>query len=155
MTTVTRRARDDQSECARPADRIVIVTLLGVVIAIVARGVFARAVPVLTLAPDHGRSVALATRRLRRWWRALALTVATAASTVAVAIATDGGFSDAAAAVVQGPRRLLTTEWPSPVEPSSWQPSHCSSPSRPPQRPCSPTAAGGGSYRSSRSRSPR
>jgi hypothetical protein len=103
---------------ATGAIRIVIVTLLGVVIAIVARGVFARAVPVLTLAPITVGLVALATRRLRRWWRALALTVATAASTVAVAIATDGGFSDAAAAAVQGPRRLLTTEWPSPVEPS-------------------------------------
>ena len=98
--------------------RIVIVTLLGVVVAVIAGGVFARVLPALTLPPLVVGTAALVSRRHHRWWRAAALVVATAASTIAVAIVMDGGVGDAAAAVVRGPRRVLTTEWPSPVEPS-------------------------------------
>ena len=100
------------------AIRIVIVTLLGIVVAVIAGGAFARVLPALVVPPLAVGTVALVSRRLRRWWRAAVLAVAAAASTVAVAVATGGGIGDAAVAVVRGPRRVLTTEWPSPVEPS-------------------------------------
>jgi hypothetical protein len=98
--------------------RVVIVTLMGVVIAIVAGGVFDRVLPSLVIPPVTVGVTAFASRRLRRRWRAVALALAASASAVVVARMNDGGLGDTVDAVVRGPRRLLTTEWPSPVEPS-------------------------------------
>lgn len=100
------------------AARIVVVTLMGVLLAAIGGGVFARTLPELTIAPLTVGAAALVTRRLSRSWRAATLVVAVAAGTVAVAFASGGTIGDAALAVVRGPRRLLSTEWPSPIEPS-------------------------------------
>ncbi|HSJ92370.1 MAG TPA: transglutaminase-like domain-containing protein [Ilumatobacter sp.] len=98
--------------------RIAAVTLMGVVIAVMAAGIFDHLLPVLALSPLAVGITALASRRLRRTWRAVALVLAAAASALATAVVEDGGPLDVAEAVLRGPRRLLTTEWPSPVEPS-------------------------------------
>ena len=98
--------------------RVVVVTLMAVVIAVIAGGIFDRVLPALGIPPLAVGAVTLATRGWRRTWRAIALALTTAASAVAVALLTDGGPGDVTRAVVRGPRRLLTTEWPSPVEAS-------------------------------------
>lgn len=98
--------------------RIVIVILMGLVVSVIAGGIFDRVLPALAVPVLVTGAAALASRSLRRWWRAVVLVAATAASAVAVAMLSDGGARDVATAVVRGPRRVLTTEWPSPVEPS-------------------------------------
>lgn len=98
--------------------RVVVVTSMALVIAVIAGGIFDRVLPALGVPPLALGAVTLATRGWRRSWRAAAIVLATAASAVTVALLADGGPRDVVRAVVHGPRRLLTTEWPSPVEAS-------------------------------------
>lgn len=98
--------------------RVAIVIAMGIVAALLAGGIFDRRLPVLALAPVVTGVVAFATARLRWLWRVLALSAAVSASMLTVVLFEGGEPRDAVDALVQGPRRLLTTEWPSPVEPS-------------------------------------
>ena len=98
--------------------RVVVATAMGMVVALVAGGIFDRFVVPLLLPPLAVGIATLATPGLRWIWRLGVLVGVTATSAIAVAFLSDGGVTDAAEAVVQGPRRVLTTEWPSPVEAS-------------------------------------
>ncbi|MFP5489542.1 MAG: transglutaminase-like domain-containing protein, partial [Acidimicrobiia bacterium] len=98
--------------------RIVTVTAMGAVIALIACGIFDRVVPTLLLPPVLVGTSVLVARRLGRAWRAAVVGATAVASAIVVALLVDGGPRDAVEAVAFGPRRILSTEWPSPVEPS-------------------------------------
>lgn len=91
---------------------------MGSLLAVVAGGVFDQFLAELLIAPTIAGAAAIALRDRHRAPQAVGAVVSWVVATVAVALAAGGGPADAGSAVVEGPRRLLTTEWPSPVEPS-------------------------------------
>ncbi len=96
--------------------RVLLVIASGLVLAVVAGGVFDQFVPALVVPPllVGVTSLVFATRsRLVRHVATGAAVVVAAAASVA---ASGGSFSDATTGIWSGPRRLITTEWPSPVE---------------------------------------
>lgn len=110
--------RGDHRPATTDTARVAVVTSMGAVVAVIAGGIFDRFLPVLLVAPIAAGLVVLWTRRLRPAWRTFALLVTAAASSFVAIVVEGGGPSDVPGAIVQGPRRLLTTEWPSPAEPS-------------------------------------
>lgn len=63
-------------------------------------------------------AAALLVVRRRLLVRVPVLSVAVAVAVVGAVLAAGGSFADAGRSVVQGPRQLLTTEWPSPALPT-------------------------------------
>lgn len=98
--------------------RIAIVVLMGLTLSLVAGGVFDDFLPVLLVPPLVAGAAALAVTT-RRWpVRVMVAAGGVIGSTLLTAILAGGSWSDAFPGVLSGPRRLLTTEWPSPTEPS-------------------------------------
>jgi transglutaminase-like putative cysteine protease len=98
--------------------RIGLVTLLGVLLAVVAGGVFDGTQAPLFVVPVLVGPAALAVHR-RRWPARVGVALLAACGGVVLAVVLAGGsVGDAAEGVLRGPRRLLTTEWPSPSDPT-------------------------------------
>lgn len=94
--------------------RIVLVTAMCVVLAIVAGDIFDRLMPALIVPPLLCGLTALVVVRLS-WKFRLAASVAAVVLGVGAAVLLVGGsVADATVGIVAGPRRLLTTEWPTP-----------------------------------------
>lgn len=96
--------------------RIGVVTAMGVVAAVIAGGIFDQLLPILVVPPLAAGAVVVATRTAPPTWRAVSLALVTVATAILVAIAEGGEAIDGLAAFVDGPSRLLTTEWPSPLD---------------------------------------
>ncbi len=97
--------------------RTILITLMLVVVAAAASDVFDRSIRWLLFAPVATGGLGIVAAG-RGWGvRVGAAVGGVAASSLVVAIATGGGPTDAAEAFGAGPRRLLTTEWPSPDRP--------------------------------------
>ncbi len=90
----------------------------GIVLAVVAGDVFDRFLWQLMLAPLLPTAAALLHGE-RRWWSVAAIS-ATAVSigVISTVLAAGGSVGDVGRGAIRGPRLLLTTEWPSPTEPS-------------------------------------
>lgn len=110
--------RSNSAEAAAVVLRIGVVTTMGAALAVIAGAIFDELQPALFIPPVTVGLAAVLTRSAGRGWRIATAIATVAASAVVVALAVDGDIGDALRAVVNGPRRLLTTEWPSPVEPS-------------------------------------
>jgi len=104
------------------AVRVVLIAVMGAGLTIVAGNVFDRYAPSLLLAVGVAVVAVLAVARLPRpvplAARAIIVLVACGAAAVAVAVLAGGTFGDVVPRLVGGPRRLLTTEWPSPRDPT-------------------------------------
>lgn len=97
--------------------RIALVVAAAFVVALIAGGIFDRVLGALLLVPAFVGLVAIAVAGRSRLLR-----VVTLWGSVAIAVSTavwlsDGSLADATVGVWSGPRRLITTEWPSPVDP--------------------------------------
>ncbi len=97
--------------------RIALVVAAAFVVALIAGGIFDRILGALLLVPAFVGLVAIAVAGRSRLLR-----VVTLWGSVAIAVSTavwlsDGSLADATVGVWSGPRRLITTEWPSPVDP--------------------------------------
>lgn len=108
------RVTDPRTE----AVRVGVVTATGVVVGVISGGIFDRLLPVLLAVPVVAGAAAHLTRALRLPWRTLTLATVALASASLAAVVEGGRAGDGLVAVMEGPRRLLTTEWPSPVEPT-------------------------------------
>ncbi len=98
--------------------RVALILSIGLVLAVIAGDVFDRFLWGLLLAPPLPAVAALATRA-RRWSiRVAAITAAIATGVVAAVWSADGSLDAIGPGLTGGPRRLLTTEWPSPAEPT-------------------------------------
>ena len=97
--------------------RSLIAGLLGLVLAVLGGAVFDDVMWQLLAVPLVVTAAVIVTAR----WGSLGVVVGGATSvlvtTVAVAVATDGSITDAVPGVWRAPRRLLSTEWPSPADP--------------------------------------
>ena len=97
--------------------RIVLLTLMATIVAVAAGDVFDRIVAELVVVPVALGVTALVVTR-RSWPLRLTVMGVVAVASVAVTTLVAGGtVSDSLAAVSGGPRRLLSTDWPSPVRP--------------------------------------
>lgn len=95
--------------------RVVLAAVLGALLAIVASDAFDETqwplfAPVITVAV-----IALPVARQRLVIRVPLAVIAVLLGVVAAVLLAGGSFADAARAAVEGPRQLLTTEWPSPA----------------------------------------
>ncbi len=97
---------------------MLLVVMGAMVLSVMAGGVFDRFVPALLVSTliVGAASLALATHG-QRVRHALVVVVVIVAVFVAVLL-TGGSLGDATSGIWSGPRRLITTEWPSPVEPT-------------------------------------
>jgi hypothetical protein len=98
--------------------RIVLVGGIGLLLAVVAGGVFGNVEWPLLAGPVLVTLAAIAVRDRDRIWRATAAGTATIAAALVVVLAAGGSPADIVRGVVDGPSQLLTTEWPSPAVPS-------------------------------------
>lgn len=103
------------------AVRTVLVTAIAVGLTLLAGNVFDRFVPALLL-PVAAAVAAVTVAARVRWLGAIGrvalVVLAVGGTTVAVAAIAGGSFSDVIPRLADGPRRLLTTEWPSPRDPT-------------------------------------
>ena len=99
--------------------RISLITIMGLVIALLAGHVFDSFEPVLLIAPALPGIAAITTISLRRSILTGAALISVPLAVLACVIADGGSLDDATVGILDGPRKLLTTEWPSPVEPAS------------------------------------
>ncbi len=97
--------------------RVVLIGVTMTMIAVFASGVFDVAVPLLLLAAVIPCAVALAMVGRQGRLRFAAALGAVVGSVLLVVLLEGGSLSDVADAFVAGPRRLLSTDWPSPVRP--------------------------------------
>lgn len=118
VSRMVRRADQPVTDRVTALVRVGVVTAMGVVVGVIAGGIFDRMLPVLLVAPLVAGAAAHLTTAMRPLWRSLALVVVAMAVTTVAAVVEGGEPADGIVAVVEGPRRLLTTEWPSPVEPT-------------------------------------
>lgn len=104
----------------RPADvaRAGVLAAGGLTLAYLGAQVFAGRTPELVIAPILTSLVAVAVSRLGLWVRIVAGTASVVAATLLVALLAGGSMADAVPAPVDGPRLLLSTEWPSPLDPT-------------------------------------
>lgn len=103
----------------RPAPlRILLAGIGGLLLVIVAGGVFDRVEWSLVVGPPVVTIVAWALRGRARRWRLLGAIGAMASSATVAVVSSHGSAMDLLRGVVDGPRQLITTEWPSPVVPS-------------------------------------
>jgi transglutaminase-like putative cysteine protease len=102
--------------------RVALVTAIGLLLAILAGGVFDATRASLLVTPVVvGAAVAGSAVLARRGWSRLVRLVGVAVALVAgviVPVVLEGGGARSLVDVWRGPRQLLTTEWPSPVEPT-------------------------------------
>lgn len=96
--------------------RIVLVGLLGIGLARLGARAFDEWVLELMLVPVAVTGVALVARRWHPAFRALAAALAVAASTVVVGLIGGATWTGLAGDLADGPQRLVTTEWPSPLD---------------------------------------
>jgi hypothetical protein len=98
--------------------RPVLAGLTGVVLAVLAGHVFDDTMWALLATPVIVTAAIIVAHR----WGAIAETaaavVAIVASVVLATLATDGSLGDVVPGIGRGPKRLLSTEWPSPTEPT-------------------------------------
>jgi transglutaminase-like putative cysteine protease len=98
--------------------RVGLVTGMGLLLAAIAGGVFDGIQGPLFVAPALAGATALLTSG-RRWLVRLSVALVAIVGAVLLAVLLAGGSpGDAAPSLMRGPRRLLTTEWPSPADPS-------------------------------------
>ncbi len=98
--------------------RVVLITAIGLIVAVLAGQVFDSFEPVLLIAPALPGAVTIMTFTLRRSIR-IGSVVLSVPLAVLVCVLVDGGsLDDATSGILHGPRKLLTTEWPSPAEPT-------------------------------------
>lgn len=98
--------------------RIVLVTTMGLLLTVIAGTVFDGVQRAIFVAPALVGLIALLVRRWRWPMRLGAATVSVVVGVVAVVVLAGGSIVDAGPGVLRGPRRLLTTEWPSPGDPT-------------------------------------
>ena len=96
--------------------RIVLVGVLGIGLSRLGARAFDESVPELLAVPVLITVVALVARRWRILVRALTAGGAVAASTVLVGLIGGASWSTLFRDLADGPRRLVTTEWPSPLD---------------------------------------
>jgi protein-glutamine gamma-glutamyltransferase len=96
--------------------RIALVGLLGIALSRLGARAFDEWVLELTLVPALVTAVALVARRWRLVWRAVAGALAIAVATIAVGLIGGATWTGMAGDLVDGPQRLVTTEWPSPLD---------------------------------------
>ena len=96
--------------------RALLLTAIAAVLAVIAGSAFDGFVPSLLVAPIiTGFATAATVGRSRVvWWTAV---VAGAVGTVVITVLAAGGSLGDLAAIGSGPRRLISTEWPSPIDP--------------------------------------
>lgn len=103
--------------------RAALATLLCVGLAIVAGNVFDRFEPILLIPVAVALLAVIAAARLPgrvpKLLRVVLVAVAIWASAATVAVLVGGTISDVVVRLADGPRRLLTTEWPSPRDPTA------------------------------------
>ena len=96
--------------------RIVIVSIMGVALALLAGRAFDETVTELLVPPLAVGVVALVARRWRLAFRIVVAAVAVGGSTAAVGTLAGIDAADMLGELADGPRRLVTTEWPSPLD---------------------------------------
>ena len=98
--------------------RLLLVWMMGTILVVVAGGVFDQFRWELLPAPLLPVAVAYSTRS--RVWivRTVALGAAVGVSVIATMWMAAGSLDEIGSGLAEGPRRLLTTEWPSPTEPT-------------------------------------
>lgn len=97
---------------------ITVVTAMGVLLAVVAGGIFDEIQPELLIAPVLCGATAIVVTGRHGIVRLVAAVLAILGSALLIVVLADGSYYDVRAAAFEGPRRLLTTEWPSPTEPT-------------------------------------
>jgi hypothetical protein len=94
--------------------RVIVVVAMMATVAVNAGGIFDRRLWSLLIAPIAVGLVAVATMT-QRWPIRLTAVLATGlASTAAIVVLSGGTIADVASAFINGPRRILSTDWPSP-----------------------------------------
>ncbi len=96
--------------------RIALVAVMAAAIAVLAGRAFDQFVPELLLPPVTVAGAALVARRWRLGYRVLLAAVAAAAATAAVGLIRGVRWGALLGEIADGPRRLITTEWPSPLD---------------------------------------
>lgn len=97
--------------------RIALVAAIGVVLAALGGRAFDDVVPELAIGPLVVSAIALAMRRRRITERVAAEFAGVVVATLGAGLLTGSGGGRLLADLADGPRRLLTTEWPSPLDP--------------------------------------
>ncbi len=98
--------------------RVLAATALGVVVAVVGGHVFDELLLELVIGPILVGAATLALIRMRRRWRVLGVAVVGALAVVVTVLVAGGDVGDVVPGLRSGPQRLLSTEWPSPLEPT-------------------------------------
>ena len=98
--------------------RPVLAAATGVVLAVLAGHVFDQVMWMLVAAPVVVAAAIVVAHRWGGLIEAAAAVVAVFATVVATTLAADGSVTDVVPGIANGPKRLLSTEWPSPTEPT-------------------------------------
>lgn len=96
--------------------RVVMATALSVVVALVGGHVFDEFLIEFVAGPVLVGAAVAATLRVARTWRIVATALVGVVGVIATVVVAGGGVTDVVPGVRSGPRRLLSTEWPSPLE---------------------------------------
>jgi transglutaminase-like putative cysteine protease len=97
--------------------RIVLAGMMAAMLAVVAGRAFDHVVWSLLAGPVLTTGAALVVRRRPLMLRAIAAGVAVVVATITAGVWANASVTELLTGVVTGPRRLLTTEWPSPLDP--------------------------------------
>ncbi len=98
--------------------RLVLLAAMGLMLALIASRIFGATQPSLLVVPAVTFTFAVLAADRSFKTRALAAFASVPGAVIAAVLIADGKVSDAGTAILDGPKQLLSTEWPSPVTPT-------------------------------------
>ena len=98
--------------------RLVLLAAMGLTLALIAGRIFGATQPSLFVVPAVAVAFAAPAANRSFRTRALAALASVACAVIAAVLIADGRVRDAGAGILDGPKQLLSTEWPSPVTPT-------------------------------------